>query len=224
MQLQPEPEQEQEPEPSPEPQPATEYVDTRISAQEVEAEAVATMAAASSARIARLENQTILSYYAGKPEMPVIDMYNRGPPGAVGVSVRPLKPGPQLATLAATAQEALATSQQMTTPLSLKIRGGDLVRICYPDAAQYDGRVGVATGRRNEATGRCGVAVPMTNGAEGTLMVPPDCLQRHSGPSEPSAAQDAVEFLSAGAAALKMAEVAKNRTQRRAWLRRAVMW
>ena len=106
------------------------------------------------------------------------------------------------------------------------------------------------------------------NGAEGTLLVPPESLHHHEGASEPSAADDAVEFLGAGvcinpciaqcfssylkvkllrftktgsgqeqeahhggvfgtdyqAAALKMAESAKNRTQRRAWLRRAVMW
>lgn len=192
----------QEPEPEPELQPGQTLAQAGAPADAM----VAAAAAANRARVERLESQTVVSYYAGKSEVELIDLYGRGP-RAAKVSAR----SPQ--------------SSPRPTPEIPAFRGGELLRIAdFADAAQYEGRVGVATGRQNESTGRVGIAIPMASGAEGTLMVPAECLRRHPGPSDSNAAEHAVEFLNAGTAALKMAETAQNRTQRRAWLRRAVMW
>ena len=51
-----------------------------------------------------------------------------------------------------------------------------------------------------------------------------ECLEDHKGPHDSKVDLDAKDFLAAATAALKTAEKAQNRTQRRAWLRRAVMW
>ena len=223
-----------EPEPEPQPEQQLQPESERAPGQPGTAQTTtAPVAAANRARLERLEKQTILSYYAGKSEMQVIDVYSRGRATALEaeMTARASEKQSQLAldrtaTTAPnnTVQGLTGAQRKAATPPS-QIRGGDLLRIAgFTDATQYEGRVGVATGRRNESTGRVGIAIPMANGAEGTLMVPPDCLRRHAGPGDASAPEDAVEFLNAGTAALKMAEAAQNRTQRRAWLRRAVMW
>jgi hypothetical protein len=228
--LEPEP---TEPEPEPEqlqPQPERSTAQPAGTSQRMTEVA----AAANRARIERLEDQTVLSYYAGKQEMKVVDMYGRGRAAAwaAEMSTRPPETSSQLATDDRAARPApnstgqgQGENDQQASTRPTQIRGGDLLRIAgFTDATQYEGRVGVATGRRNESTGRFGIAIPMANGAEGTLMVPPEFICRHAGPRDSSAPEDAVEFLNAGTAALKMAEAAQNRTQRRAWLRRAVMW
>ena len=239
LQLQPvaEPGPHQEPEPEPEPEPESELEPQRQLGRAQgpggapNAMSAATAAANRDRRVERFESQTILSYYAGKSEVEIVEMYGRSRASAwapdVSAPAPPTSSRPTPQAAATSSPDLLIANDQTapTHPPMLRIRGGDLVRVVgFTDAAQHDGRVGVATGRLNESTGRFGIAVPMANGAEGTLMVPPECLHRHAGPSDSNAAEDAVEFLNAGAAALKMAEAAQNRTQRRAWLRRAVMW
>ena len=179
---------EPEPEPEPELQPAP-----ALSQAQAQAEpAVAAAGAAQQARLARLEDQGAVNYYAGKPEKSLVDVYGRGPPvawaAASSAAAAPPIPLPGAASTAAATAAPMVVEEVEAgeedepgppPPPPIQVRPGDLLRVVdFADSPQYNERIGVATGRRNAATGRFGIALPMVRSEKRLLCAMPFYTQK----------------------------------------------